>query len=166
MTVPHPVGALENSGERGAGGLVDVNNCEHDAWEPFGTHPGEVERKTIEEPVLSLRMLTAILALVYFGGVVVLQEIFGRFTGEQSSPLVTVVSTLGIAALFNPLRRRTQDWIDRRFYRSKYDAEMALAGFALVARDEVDIDLLTTSMLAVVQDAMQPESVSIWMKAD
>ena len=115
---------------------------------------------------LQYALLTAILALVYFGGVVVMQEIFGRLTGEQGSPLVTVVSTLGIAALFNPLRTRTQDWIDRRFYRSKYDAEIALADFALVARGEVDIDLLTSSMLSVVQDAIQPESVSIWMKAD
>ena len=72
-----------------------------------------------------------------------------------------VISTLAIAALFNPLRFRTQDFIDRRFFRKKYDAEQTLARFALVARDEVDMDKLTTAMLRVVEESMQPEQVSL-----
>lgn len=83
---------------------------------------------------LQYSLLTGLLTLTYFGGVVVLQAGFRALTGETNSPLITVLSTLGIADLFTPLRRRVQDFIDRRFYRKKYNAEQALAQFTAIAR--------------------------------
>ena len=111
-----------------------------------------------------LALLTAILALIYFGGVVVLQGIVGGLSGDSTSPIITVVSTLSIAAIFNPLRTRIQVFIDRRFFRSNYDAEQALNGFAVIARDEVDVERLSGSLLAVVEDTMQPEAKSLWLR--
>ena len=113
---------------------------------------------------LQYSVLTAILALVYFGGVVVLQRIFTTLTGQGQNQFVTVVSTLAIAALFLPLRRRVQEVIDRRFYRKKYDAAKTLAAFAATCRDETDLDELTASLINVVQETMQPEHVSLWLK--
>ena len=108
--------------------------------------------------------LTALLALVYFGGVVLLQRLFGALTGVGQSPIAIVVSTLAIAALFTPLRRRIQDVIDRRFYRRKYDAQRVLAQFAVTARDETDLDALTGELARVVQETLQPERVSVWLR--
>jgi len=108
--------------------------------------------------------LTAMLAFVYFGSVVVLQQVFRALTGQGQSPFVTVVSTLAIAALFTPLRRRIQSTMDRRFYRRKYDAAKTLAAFAATARDETDLDKLTARLVEVVDETMQPEKVSLWLK--
>jgi hypothetical protein len=108
--------------------------------------------------------LTALLGLVYFGSVVLLQRLFGAVTGFGQSPLAIVVSTLVIAALFTPLRRRIQDWIDRRFYRKKYDAQQVLARFALTARDETDLDALTVELARVVEETLRPERVGVWLK--
>ena len=116
-------------------------------------------RRTLQYSVLS-----GLLAIVYFGGVVVLQRIFTGLTGQGLNQLVTVVSTLAIAALFNPVRRWVQDVIDRRFYRKKYDAAKTLAAFAATCRDETDLDKLTARLVEVVDEAMQPENVSLWLK--
>ena len=112
---------------------------------------------------LQYALLTGLLVLVYFGSVILLQSLTENLFGEQS-PLVIVLSTLAIAALFNPLRIRVQDFIDRRFYRKKYNAEQALAHFAATTRDEVDMDQLNAALLQVVEQTMQPESVSLWLQ--
>ena len=109
-------------------------------------------------------VLTAMLSVIYFGGVVLLQSLFRALTGQQQPEFVTVASTLAIFVLFLPLRRRVQDAIDRRFYRKKYDAAKTLAAFAATCRDETDLDKLTASLIAVVQETMQPEHVSLWLK--
>ncbi|MGD8750136.1 MAG: hypothetical protein PVG14_01870 [Anaerolineales bacterium] len=113
---------------------------------------------------LQYTLLIGILALIYFGGVVLIQSIFSGLTGSADSPFITVLSTLAIAALFNPLRGRIQDFIDRRFYRAKYDAERTLARFAATARDEVDLEQLSDALLAVVEETMQPEQAKLWLK--
>jgi hypothetical protein len=112
---------------------------------------------------LSYGLLTGMLGLIYFGGVAFLQILFGSFTGQSSSPFITVLSTLGIATLFNPLRSRVQAFIDRRFYRRKFDAEQTLARFAATARDEVDIEVLSVAILGVVDEAMQPDRISLYL---
>lgn len=115
---------------------------------------------------LQYGLLTGLLALIYYGSVITLQAVVRGLTGQGDSPLITVLTTLAIAALFNPLRTRIQDFIDRRFYRKKYNAEQALAQFAATARDEVDMDKLTRALLGVVEETMQPEKVSLWLIND
>ena len=109
--------------------------------------------------------LTVTLALVYFGGVVLLQSLFETISGQQS-PIAIVISTLLIAALFNPLRKRIQNAIDQRFYRRKYNAEQALADFAATARSETDLEALTAQVEGFVEKTMQPEQVNLWLKPD
>lgn len=113
---------------------------------------------------LQYTLITGLLVLVYFGSVLILQNLVEALTGEQS-PVVIVISTLGIAALFNPLRKRIQEFIDRRFYRKKYDAEHTLAHFTTAARDEVNLEQLSTALLSAVGDTMQPEMISLWLKS-
>ena len=110
---------------------------------------------------LHYTLLTGLMALVYFGTVVILQNLFVALTG-QSSQVVIVISTLSIAALFNPLRRRIQEFIDHRFYRRKYNAEQALAQFAVTARDEVEMEKLAAALLNVIQETIQPERIGLW----
>jgi hypothetical protein len=110
----------------------------------------------------SYAILTGLLLLVYFGSVVVLQRLLAPITGESQAAVV--LSTLLIAALFLPLRRRVQNAIDRRFFRKKYDAEQVLAAFAATVRDETDLDALTAELVRVIQETMQPEFVTVWLK--
>ena len=107
--------------------------------------------------------LTATLVALYFGAIVVSQWLFVTLTGERST-LAVVASTLLIAALFNPLHRRIQSFIDRRFYRSKYDARKTLEAFSMKLRDETDLEALNEELVGVVRETMQPAHVSLWLR--
>ncbi len=107
-------------------------------------------------------IVTALLALVYLGAVLLLQTLTIRITG-QASDVAIALSTLAIAALFNPLRRRVQSWIDRRFYRSRYDAQRILADFAAIAQDEPDLARLTDELLRAISDTMHPTTADVWL---
>jgi hypothetical protein len=109
--------------------------------------------------------LTATLVALYFGGIVVLQRLFVLLTGQQST-LAVVASTLLIAALFTPLRRRIQSFIDRRFYRSKYDARKTLEAFSAQLREETDLNALSEDLVGVVRETMQPAHVSLWLRPE
>jgi hypothetical protein len=108
--------------------------------------------------------LTASLVLVYFSSVVLLQTVFQAVTGNRQSQLVTVVSTLAIAALFVPLRQRLQNLIDRSLFRRKYDAAKIMAAFSASARDETNLQQLSERLLDVVDEAMQPALISLWLR--
>jgi hypothetical protein len=108
-----------------------------------------------------------LLALVYFGSVAATETIFRTLTGQEQQPqLAIVISTLVIAALFNPLRRRIQGFIDRRFYRSKYDAKETLETFSAKLRDETDLDALRQDLVGVVRETMRPAHISLWLHPD
>src|SRR5919112_5757785 len=109
--------------------------------------------------------LTAVLGLVYLGGIVLLQYAFRALT-EEGSQFAVVASTLIIAALFIPLRRRIQSFIDRRFYRRKYDAAKTLEAFSAKLRDETDLDTLRDDLVGVVRETMEPAHISLWLRPD
>jgi hypothetical protein len=110
-------------------------------------------------------LLTLLLALMYFGGIVLLQRVFVLLTGQQST-LAVVASTLLIAALFNPLRGRIQAFIDRAFYRRKYDARKTLQAFSATLRDETDLNALSADLVGMVRETMQPAHVSLWLRTE
>jgi len=109
--------------------------------------------------------LTTTLVTLYFGGIVLLQRLFVVLTGEKST-LAVVASTLLIAALFNPLRRRIQSFIDRRFYRRKYDARRTLEAFSSKLRDETDLETLNAELVGVIRETMQPAHATLWLRPD
>jgi hypothetical protein len=111
--------------------------------------------------------LTAMLVVIYFGGVATMQTLFRALTGQEQQPqLAVVVSTLAIAALFNPLRKRIQSFIDRRFYRRKYDARRTVEAFSARLRDETDLETLNRDLAGVIEETLQPTHVSLWLRSD
>jgi hypothetical protein len=111
-------------------------------------------------------LLTALLGAFYAGLIIGLESLASGITGKESEqPLALVISTLAIAALFQPMRRRLQAIIDRRFYRRKYDAEKTLAAFSATLRQEVDLEQLSAQLLTVVNETMQPSHISLWLRA-
>jgi hypothetical protein len=123
------------------------------------------EIDTLINRTLVYGSLTATLVALYFVGIVVLQRVFVALMGEHST-LAIVASTLLIAALFNPLRRRIQSFIDRRFYRRKYDTRKTLEAFSAQLRDETDLEALRGDLVGVVRETMQPAHVSLWLRRD
>jgi hypothetical protein len=123
--------------------------------------PYDIDR--IINRTLVYASLTVTLGAVYFGGIVMVQRVFVVLTGERST-LAVVASTLLIAALFNPLRKRIQSFIDRRFYRRKYDAAKTLAGFSANLRDETNLEALKSELIGVVGELMQPAYASLWLR--
>jgi hypothetical protein len=111
--------------------------------------------------------LTATLVALYFGGVASIQLLFRAMTGQEQQPqLAVVVSTLAIAALFNPLRKRIQSFIDRQFYRRKYDARRIVEAFSAKLRDETDLGTLNRDLAGVIEETLQPAHVSLWLRSD
>jgi hypothetical protein len=124
-------------------------------------HLWDIDR--IINRTLVYSIITGILAAVYLGGVALMQSAFVALTGQES-PLAVVASTLAIAALFTPVRRRVQDVVDRRFFRRRYDAEKTVDQFARAVRDEVDIDCVRSELVRVVEETMQPAHLSLWIR--
>jgi hypothetical protein len=137
---------------------------------PFSIGVAMVRSRLFDVDVLINRtlvyaILSATLAAVYFGGIVLLQRVFVVLTGQEKLPqLAIVASTLAIAALFDPLRRSIQSFIDRRFYRKKYDARKTLEGFSAKLRDETDLDALSEDLVAALRETVQPTHVSLWLR--
>lgn len=115
---------------------------------------------------LTYALLTVLLVIVFFGSVILLQQIFAGIVASGQNEIVTVLSTLAIALLFVPLRNRVQAIIDKRFNRRKYDAQQVLNDFARTVRDETDLETLTAHLIQVVDETMQPTSVSVWLKPE
>jgi len=123
------------------------------------------EIDTLINRTLVYSSLTAMLVALYFVGIVVLQRVFVALTGQKST-LAVVASTLLIAASFTPLRRLIQGFIDRRFYRSNYDARKTMETFSATLRNETNLDAVSDDLVGVVRETMQPAHVSLWLRPD
>jgi hypothetical protein len=121
------------------------------------------EIDVVIERTLVYGALTAMLGAIYVGGVVLLQAVLRPLTG--GSEIAVAATTLSVVALFQPLRKRIQDAVDRRFYRSRYDAERALEAFSSRLRDEVDLVSLEAELLGVVHETVRPRRASLWLRA-
>jgi hypothetical protein len=110
-------------------------------------------------------VLTAVLAIVYLGGVVGIGGLVRDMTGQERNNLVVAASTLAVAGMFRPARTRIQAFIDHRFYRRKYDAQQTIADFSAKMREQIDLDSLTNEMAAVVRETVQPTHVSVWLRS-
>lgn len=115
---------------------------------------------------LTYALVTALLVIVFFGSIIFLQNLFATLIGSRQNELVTVISTLAIAALFVPMRNRIQNEIDKRFNRKKYNAQQVMSDFANTVRDETDLEKLTGRLIQVVDETMQPKTVSVWLKKE
>ena len=113
---------------------------------------------------LQYTLLMVLLAAIYLSGVLLLQQVFQSLTG-QGSDLALVLTTLMIAALFQPLRLRIQKWIDRRFYRNKYDTQEALESYASLARNDIGLDQFTGELIQLAQQTVQPKGISLWISS-
>lgn len=120
---------------------------------------------TVINRTLVYGLLTGILVALYAGLTIGLEDLVGLLTRQTSQPVIIVISTLAIAALFHPLRRRIQNVIDRRFYRRKYNAQKILAAFSAILRNEIDLNQLNEELLAVVNETMRPAHISLWLRA-
>ena len=140
-------------------GLLAVSVCTYIAILKYRLYDIDV----IINRTLVYGSLSATLVALYVGGILLLQSVFVVLTGEKST-LAVVASTLLIAALFNPLRQRIQSFIDRRFYRRKYDARKTLEAFSSKLRDETDLNALSEDLTSVVRETMQPAHVSLWLR--
>jgi len=123
------------------------------------------EIDTLINRTLVYSSLTAMLVALYFVGIVVLQRVFVALTGQKST-LAVVASTLLIAASFTPLRRLIQGFIDRRFYRSNYDARKTMETFSATLRNETNLDAVSDDLVGVVRETMQPDHVLLWLRPD